>query len=166
MAKKDTQKTKYRVKHDKQMYSNIVSALAYILLGIMFCIWKDAVLKWIMLIFGVLLIVKGTVDVLARFVTVGAIEIAIGVLTIIFGFTAVQVALIVFGILIAVYGFSGLLNGGYKNLFTLIVCGLTIAGGILLACNSSGAIQWLFIVVGVMFIVDGVLALLGKKVKS
>lgn len=161
MAKKGN--TKYHVKPDKQLVNNILTALVYIGIGVLFCIFKGQVLNWLIWIVGFLLILRGCVDFISyKLVTRAVVEIALGVLTLVFGGLFASALTIVVGIVIALYGLSNLLNNS-RNIFTLLVSVLTIVGGILIAVNPGGAVAWLFIVVGVVFIVDGILALFGKK---
>lgn len=161
MAKKGN--TKYHVKPDKQLVSQILMAIAYIAIGVLFCVFKAQVLGWIIWVVGILLILKGAVDFLSYKLTVPAIvNIALGVLTIVFGYVFAQAIAIVVGIVIILYGLSNLLNNS-RNIFTLAISILTIVGGFLLVFNPNGGIEWLFIVIGVVFIIDGVLALVRPK---
>lgn len=164
MAKKNST-TKYRVKPSKELTSKIISAAALIAIGVLLCIFKSQVVQWIMLAFGIMLIVKGLLDFFAGATIVGGVEIVLGILAIIFGFTAAQLAVIVFGVIIALFGVSGLLNGGYKNLFTLIYCGIMVVGGILLACNASAAMDTMLLIMGIVLIVEGVLTVLDRLAK-
>lgn len=164
MAKKGN--TKYHVKPDKQLLNNILTAVAYIAIGVLFCIFKGAVLNWLVWIIGVLLIIRGAVDFLSgrRLTSRALAEILLGVLTILFGVLFAEAIAIVIGIVIILYGVVNLLNNS-RNIFTLLVSVLTIVCGVMIVANSSGAISWLFVAIGVMFIIDGVLALFGKKLK-
>ncbi len=164
MAKKNST-TKYRVKPNKDVVSKIISAAALIVVGILMCIFKQQVIQWLMLILGIMLIVKGVLDFMSGLTVTGGVEIVLGILTLVFGFMAVQIAIIVLGIILALYGVSGLMYGGYRNLFTLVYCIVLIVGGVMLACNSSAAIDGIFIAVGVILIVEGVLSLFGKRIK-
>ncbi len=164
MAKKGN--TKYHVKPDKQLLNNILTAVAYIAIGVLFCVFKGAVLNWLVWIIGALLIIRGAVDFLSgrRLTSRALAEIVLGVLTILFGVLFAEAIAIVIGIVIILYGVVNLLNNS-RNIFTLLVSVLTIVCGVMIVANSSGAISWLFVAIGVMFIVDGVLALFGKKLK-
>jgi len=162
MAKKSNNKTKYRVKPDKALVTNILVAAVYIILGILFCTFKAQVLGWLIWIVGILLIVQGAVDLIAyRKTTPAVIEIVLGVLTIVCGNVFVQVVAIVLGIVVILYGLSGLVTNS-KNIFSLALNLLTIVAGVLLVLNPNGAIEWMFIVLGVLLIVDGVIALFKK----
>ncbi len=164
MAKKNST-TKYRVKPNKDVVSKIISAAALIIIGVLMCIYKQQVIQWLMLILGIMLIVKGVLDFMSGLTIIGGFEIVLGILTLVFGFAFVQIAVIVLGVILALYGVSGLMYGGFRNLFTLIYCIVLIVGGVMLACNYSQAIDWIFIVVGVMLILEGILSLFGKRIK-
>lgn len=162
MAKKGN--TKYHVKPDKQLVNDVLTAVAYIAIGVLFCIFKGTVLNWLVWLIGALLILRGAVDFLSskRLSSRALAEILLGVLTILFGVLFANAIAIVIGIVVILYGIVNLLNNS-RNIFTLLVSVLTIVCGVMIVANSSGAISWLFVAIGVMFIIDGILALFGKK---
>ena len=63
--------------------ANMVTAVIYILIGVLFCAFKQAVVSWAMLIVGVLFLVKGIMDIVNKNVTSGVIYTVIGALLII-----------------------------------------------------------------------------------
>ena len=151
----------------KKSNSNIMSALMYIILGVLFCVFKAGVLNWLMTIAGALFIVFGVLDLVKGSTTSGVINIAIGAVILLGGWFFLEVVLLVFGILLAVKGTIALINALKalnKSIFDIIFSALTIAVGIMLIASKWALIDWFFIIMGVLFIVDGVLELLGKKI--
>ena len=138
-------------------------SLLYILLGVLLIILKQAIIEWAMFIFGVLFVAQGIVNVIKKAPFAGVVQIIIGVLLIVLRFIAQNLVMIIFGILLAVSGLSQLTNGGYKKTFPLLTCILSIIGGVLIAFNSSSALSFVYIITGVIFIVDGAIALIDKK---
>jgi uncharacterized membrane protein HdeD (DUF308 family) len=139
----------------------------YIILGVLFCVFKAGVLDWLMTIAGILFIVFGVLDVIKGATTSGIINIAIGVVILVGGWFFLEVVLLVFGILLAVKGTIALVNSLKalnKRIFDVIFAALTIAVGIMLIVSKWALMDWFFIIMGVMFIIDGVLGLLGKKI--
>ena len=143
--------------------ANMVTAVIYILIGVLFCAFKQAVVSWAMLIVGVLFLVKGIMDIVNKNVTSGVIYTVIGALLIILRFTLQDLIVKVFGIILAVTGLVQLFNGGAKKLFPLLSCILSIVGGLLIVFFTGETLNIMFIVSGVIFIIDGVLAFMGKS---
>ena len=145
-----------------KMNSAFVTALAYIVVGVLFCIFKGSVMNWLMTALGILFIVQGVLDVVAGLRINGIVEIVIGALCIVFGWAFVTIALIVLGAVIIANGVIGLLkNRGFMSI--LINC-LAIVFGILLIVNKWAVLDWLYYVIGALCIIDGVLMLFGKRI--
>ncbi len=141
----------------------LLTAALYILVGVLFCILKGTVLSWLFTVVGVLFLVQGVLSILAKDNIAGAISLVIGLVLLIGGWTIVEIILIVFGILMLVKGGTGLLTllNGKPSAMQLITMAGTILIGILLIVSRWVIFDWFFIIMGVFFIVDGVVALLG-----
>lgn len=151
----------------KKINPNLTSALIYIILGVLFCIFKAGVLDWLMTIAGALFIVFGVLDLVRFATTSGIINIAIGAVILLGGWFFLEVVLLVFGILLTVKGAIALANALKalnKSAFDILFPALTIVVGIMLIASKWALMDWFFIIMGVMFVIDGVLALLGKKI--
>lgn len=149
-------------KRSKAEVRNIVLALAYIVMGILFCVKQGAVLQWVMWIAGALFLVQGVLDIINRNAVIGIIEIVIGVAIFYFGIALLGVATLVLGIVLIVYSIANLFRY-HQNFFTVLANLLTALVGVLLVVNQWVAYNWFFIVLGVALIVNGVLALFEKK---
>ena len=149
-------------KRSKAEVRNIVLALAYIVMGILFCVKQGAVLQWVMWIAGTLFLVQGVLDIINRNAVIGIIEIVIGVAIFYFGIALLGVATLVLGIVLIVYSIANLFRY-HQDFFTILVNILTALVGVLLVVNQWVAYNWFFIVLGVALIVNGVLALFEKK---
>ena len=151
-------------KQIKKLDSNLITAILYIIVGALFCLFKGEIISWIMTIVGVLYIVQGVMDILNKDLTKGIINCGIGVLILVLGWLFLTVASIIFGVLIIIKGAKELLEvlkAKKKNIFDLIAPIVTIVIGAMLIAGKF--LDWLFIVVGVIFIINGVLEFLGKK---
>ena len=142
---------------------SIITAVAYIVIGVLYIILKKEALDYIIWIAGIIFVVQGVIDLLLTpKKIVGIVEIAIGAIILIVGAANIaNIALIVLGVLIAANGVFSLVYGP-KLVLPIVMSVLTIVVGVLLIC-SKWASDWLFIILGVSFIVDGVLVLFGKK---
>ena len=138
--------------------SNIISAFIYITIGVLFCIFKQEIVSWAMTITGILLIVKGVMDAISNRTTPAVIAIIIGALLIALRFILVDFIVKVFGIILVVSGISQLANGTKKKAISLITCLLTVIGGCLIIFFSGETLSLMFIISGIVFIIDGVIA--------
>ena len=111
---------------------------------------------------GVLFIVQGILHIVAKRTTEGIINIVIGAVILLCGWLLLKVALIIFGVLIAASGVLNLIQmfkGGKLALIPLIVAIATIAVGVLLVVSQWVVFDVMFIIIGVLFIVDGAIGI-------
>lgn len=148
-------------KSSSKVTNNMVYALLYVIVGILFIVFKSGMLNWLMTIIGVVFIALGVYDIIKKKITNGIIEAAIGVVVIVGGWVFVEIVLIVFGALLIVKGVTDLISlfKGSKNVVSIIVAILTIALGVLLIVSKWVALDWMFIVIGIVFIVEGAFSL-------
>ncbi len=139
------------------------NALLYILIGALFCVFRTQFLQLLFIIAGALFIARGVLEILETKTYQGAIPIVIGILLIVGSMTIVEVFLIVFGALILVNGILKLVEMSHWKPTTAELLGaiLTLLVGALLI-----AARWLmrdafFVVLGVLFILNGVAHLIG-----
>ena len=151
-------------KTTKKVSDSVMYAVLYILIGIMFIVFQRSMLNWLLTIAGIVFIALGIYDIIKKNMTNGIIEAVIGIVIILGGWLFVEIVLIVFGALLAVKGISDLIAAfqGTRNVMNIIVAILTLVVGILLIVSKWVMVDWFFIVVGVVFIVEGGLSLLGK----
>ena len=154
-------------KSSSKVTNNMVYALLYVIVGILFIVFKSGMLNWLMTIIGVVFIALGVYDIIKKKITNGIIEAAIGVVVIVGGWVFVEIVLIVFGALLIVKGATDLISlfKGSKNVVSIIVAILTIALGVLLIVSKWVALDWMFIVIGVVFIVEGAFSLFSERKK-
>lgn len=150
-------------KNYKQLYPNLTSALVYVVIGLLFCIFRQTVVSWAMLVFGILLIVKGIIDAVHGLTVSGVISIVIGALLVILRFSLPGFIIQVFGIILAVSGISQLFNGKAKKLIPFLSCILTLAAGLLIVFFSGETLSIIFLISGILLIIDGVLVLFNVK---
>ena len=148
--------TKYRVKLNDKQISMLVMALVYIALGVLFIIFKGQILTWITYVIGALLIVKGVIDFVSyKLIIPAAVEISLGILAISRGAAVTQAVASIGGVMLVLYGLYNLFTQP-KTIVSLVIDILTVVAGVLLMINTSGVIEWLFIVMGVIFIINGI----------
>lgn len=145
----------------KRKSSNLqTTALLYIAIGILFIIFKATVLNWLMTGIGVLFIVNGIIDITKKNTISGIVGIVIGAVIIIGGWAITEIILIVFGVLLAVKGVLDLLSSLKSGkLIPILSAALTVAAGILFIIGKWVVLDWFFIALGVLLIVDGIIGL-------
>ena len=148
----------------KKQSLSISSPLLYIILGALLVLFKDQMLGWAMTIAGIFFIVMGVLDVLKKNLSSGLVNLFIGVAIIAAGWLIAGIVLLVLGLFIAFRGVMDLLavlKLKSKGLMKFLSPVLTIIIGLALAFGNGVGI--IITVVGVLLILDGVLALLGRK---
>ncbi len=153
-------------KNQFKISDNIITAALYIIVGILFCIFKAGVLNFTMTVIGALLIVAGVLRILKKQLTEGIIFAALGVLIILGGWLFVDVILLVLGVFLAAKGVLDLLTAiKYNNLAATVSSAITILVGIMLVVSKWALLDWIFIILGVILAVDGVILLAEKDGK-
>ena len=148
----------------KKQSLSISSPLLYIILGALLVLFKNQMLGWAMTIAGIFFIVTGVMDVIKKNLSSGIVNLFIGVAIIAAGWLIAGIVLLVLGLFIAFRGVMDLLavlKLKSKGLMKFLSPVLTIIIGLALAFGNGVGI--IITVVGVLLILDGVLALLGRK---
>ncbi len=146
----------------KKLASNLLSSIIYIVVGVLFCIYDNAILDTLLTVAGIVFIVLGVVDLIKENFVSGLSSVVVGAVILVGAWFFLEVVFLVMGILLIVKGALALL-GAIKNgsLLGFIFAGLTAAAGVMLVISKTDQIMnWLFIAVGVVLIIDGVLGLL------
>lgn len=144
----------------------LLSGLISIILGVLFIIFKAEILNWMMIGLGVLLIVMGVLDIANKNLIPGIVLLIVGILTIILSSTIIWLLLYILGVLLMVLGivlFVQLFNtkrkyrSGLLNFISFLVPVFYILIGICLCFNQTSFINTVYIIVGVLLIVQGTL---------
>ena len=146
----------------KRRKSELSSSLLYIIIGALLVIFKGGMLSWLMTAVGIFFLIFGALDILSFNMIGGVVSILIAVAILVLGWLAVTIVLLVFGILIALKGavaFLEALRKKRRNLFELLFPLLTVVLGLALAFGNGFDV--ILVVVGVLFIVDGAIGVLG-----
>ncbi len=145
--------------------SNVTNAILYIVIGILFCIFKNDVLGWMMTIAGILFIVFGVLDLSYGEWLSCAVNLIIGVAILAGGWYFTSIVLLVFGILIAVKGALALITAikkKKKNFFEVLFALITMIAGVLLIVSKWVILDLFFLGIGIVLIVNGLISLARK----
>lgn len=157
-------------KKKKANGSELLTALLYIVVGILFCIKQDAMIDILLTIAGVLLIVKGVLDIVAKRVASGVIAAVAGLAMLLFGWVfkgLIHIAIVIFGIVILIKAIQNIFEMLKRKYTVLEMVGAILAAviGVLLIFNGWGMVNWVFILIGIALILDGAIALIKELQK-
>ena len=148
------------------MNNKLFRALMYIVLGALFIILKGEVISIAMTAVAFYLIVTGILALSKKMTNTGVIYLVCGLIVLFFGWVFVSVAVYVIAALLLIYGILQLINvsklriKGFKKYLEPI---LNIVIGLCFLLNLGNTIDWIFYVLGILFIVEGILTLLFSK---
>ena len=143
----------------------LLMAIVMIALGVLFIIKKGGVLSVAMTVLGIALLVVAVIDLIHKQWTPCVIKAILGIAVIVFGWAFVKIAryvlagvLLIYGVLQIIEAFKGFTKKAtfLSKLFSLLEALVIVAIAVLLFLNTS--ILW--IVGGIVFIVEGGLALI------
>jgi len=145
----------------KKTDAALVSALLYIILGVLLIVFRSGMLGIAMTIAGIIFVVSGILEVAKKNWAGGAISLIIGIAILVLGWVAAQIVLLVLGILIALKGVIALIEALGKKKITLLGVlfpVLTIVVGLMLAFGNG--LDILLVICGVLLALDGVIGLI------
>lgn len=142
----------------------LINAIALIVMGILFCIFRAGMIKVLLTIVGVVLIALGIYDIVKKLYVNAAIEIILGIAVIVCGWTILDIALLVLGIGLTLYAIYQIImvakNFKKAGWLALIKPIITLIVGIFLIIAKWVLVDWIFIVIGVVLIINGVMSLI------
>jgi uncharacterized membrane protein HdeD (DUF308 family) len=141
-----------------------VTAIAYIIIGILICALRAQLLDWMMTIVGIILIVSGVITILNKNLFEGIIRVVVGAVVIIGGWLFIEILLIVLGVIVIINGVRELPSAlKSKDLMPKINAIATILLGVLLVVSKWAMVDIVFIIVGVLAVLSGLSQLFVKK---
>lgn len=153
------------------MNTKKITAIVAIVVGLLFLILKGEVISIALTVLAVGAVAMGIYKLIKKETQVGITAIVIGVVVGLCGWLFVNVTLVVIAVLMILGCVMNLLgnlkNDGYKMsvgqaLKVYLKPVLGIIAGICLLFNQGGVMNWVFIVTGVLFIIEGAMLLIEK----
>ena len=148
--------------------SKLTSPLLLIAIGLLLLVFKGGIVSIALTVFGVVFIVMGIVGLINKQNQTAIIRLIIGAVIIAFGWLFVQIALYIIAFILILTGVYLLFNLVSKKIkFSLVYLNplLLFVAGICLFFNQGVTMDWVFIVVGAVFVVQGVLGAYGMLKK-
>ena len=137
----------------------LLNALLHIVVGALLVAFKDSIVNWILTAVGAVFIINGIIQVANKKIAPGVVYIAIGVVVIVFGWTLVWIAMLVFGVMLILSAISDYSKSKKDKVDLVKLLVSLIVGGLLIFCGFE-TIHWLFIVIGVALILEGILQII------
>lgn len=158
------------MKKRKSNKSNeLLTAIALILIGGLFIIYKGEVISIAMSLIGITLVVLGIIDILRSRVVSGVVKLVFAALVVLAGWLFVTLALYVLGAFLLIAGITQLIALSKLKIKKMTLPAVMhiaqpiiyILVAICLFFNQGGAISWVFILSGVFLILDGIAGIIG-----
>lgn len=154
--------------------SKISSAIISIAVGLMFIILKDDIIGIALTLVGIGAIIMAVVDFVNRQTQNGVIKAIIGVTVLVLGWVFVDIAVYIIAGALIVLGISQIIaavrlsvfGNSLQKVFMFIKPITTLAAGLCLFFNKGGTMDWIFILSGVLILVEGLLSLADPSDKT
>lgn len=155
--------------------SSLFISILTAVIGLLFIILKNDVIGISMTIIGVFLIVMGVLYLIDKLFLSGVIWIVIGVVIIVFGWVLATVVIYILAVYFIISGIINIINlikahtKGTNFLYTLLIYAFPVFSiiiGILLCFNQGGTIAWIFIVCGILLLIDGIVGIVQSLVSK
>lgn len=159
---------------EKIKTNQLIGAILLIVIGVLFCALRAQFVSALLTVVGVVLIILGILDLIAKNWVVGAIELAVGIIIIACGWTIVDITLLILGIVLvvyAVYAFASNVSGlktasAYDKVMIILSPVVLLVIGILLIVARWEMVDAVFIVLGVIAILEGIALLVSALTRK
>ena len=154
--------------------NKLISAILTVALGVLLIVMKAEVLSIGITVLGIALIVAAILDFVRKKIVAGIVKIALTILFVVLGWAVIEIALYILAAFLVVYGVLDILGklAGKKlpksffgKIIAFVEPAICIVAAICLVFYQGATMGWIFILTGVVLIINGVLALIEAIVK-
>lgn len=140
----------------QKLYKAYAESAGCIIVGILFIIFRSAVLPWILTLAGAALLMYGTLDAIDRERKTSILKLTIGLIVVLGVWLFRDVLLIMLGAFIVACGIAEIIQSIQEKDITLLIANaLTIIFGALFIIDQFVNVFWIFIALGAVLIVKG-----------
>jgi len=152
--------------------NKLIMGILAVVVGTMLIIMKGEVLSIALTLLGVTAILMGVLDIARNSGSSGIMKLIIGAAIILFGWLFVDITLIVIAVLMILFCGMNLIGSlktdGYpmsavQTIRTYAKPVIGLLAGICLLFNRGGTVAWVFTVVGIVFVIEGIMMLIESK---
>ena len=143
-----------------------MKGLFAIVLGLLLFLLKGEVISIVLTIIGILVLVSAFFDWKNQRTNTGLVKLVVGICILFFGWLFVNLALFLLAAVIIIIGLKKIIQVKEQNPVNLsmqekvVVYAkpvLTVLAGAILLLNQGGVIDWIFMAVGILLIIEGAL---------
>lgn len=144
----------------------VVSSVISIVLGLMLIVMKGEIISLAITLLGVTVLISAISDFVNSFKNVGIIKAVIALCILVFGWVFVNLALYILAAAIIIMGLLQIANINEIVSVNLTVKDkaliyakpvITVLAGACLLFNQGGTIAWVFIITGILLIIEGII---------
>lgn len=145
--------------------SQLLIRIGMIVLGVLFVFMQSGVIHTAITLIAAVLLLSAILDLVRKQTNSGVVKGVVAVCVMVFGWLFVELALYLIAALLLFYGVSQLIRTvkekpvGYLPYAVPV---FSLIAGCCLLFNQGGTVDWIFVVVGIVLIVDGVLSMIRK----
>ncbi len=146
------------MKKDSQLFMRI----GMIVLGVLFVVKRSGVIHTALMLIAAILLLSAIFDFIKKQTGSGVTKAVIALCVVVFGWLFVELALYLIAALLLLYGIAQLIQTVRqkpKGYLPYAVPVFSLIAGCCLLFNQGGTVDWIFVVVGIVLIVEGVLSL-------
>ena len=152
--------------------NKLIMGILAVVVGVMFVIMKGEVLSIALTLLGAAAIVMGVQDIVRNAKNSGIVKVIVGAAVILLGWLLVDITLIVIAVLMILFCGMNLIGSlktdGYpmstvQTIRTYAKPVLGLIAGICLLFNRGGTVAWVFTLVGIVFVIEGIMMLIESK---
>lgn len=146
----------------------IITSVISIVLGVMLIIMKGGVINLAITFLGIAILISAIIDFVNRMINRGIIKAVISICILVFGWLFIELALFIFAASIIIMGLLQIANIHKFSPVNLTIKEkimlylkpvVTVLAGACLLFNQSGTINWIFVVAGILLIIESILEL-------
>lgn len=150
-----------------KLSTKLSSAIISIAVGVLFMILKDDIIGITMTLIGIGAIIMAVIDFVNKQTQAGIIKTIIGVVILVLGWVFVEIALYLIAGVLIILGISQIISAiklsklcnAVQKVFMFVKPVATLAAGLCLFFNKGGTMDWIFFLVGVLILIEGMLSL-------
>lgn len=150
-----------------KLSTKLSSAIISIAVGVLFMILKDDIIGITMTLIGIGAIIMAVIDFVNKQTQAGIIKTIIGVVILVLGWVFVDIALYLIAGVLIILGISQIISAiklsklcnAVQKVFMFVKPVATLAAGLCLFFNKGGTMDWIFFLVGVLILIEGMLSL-------
>lgn len=142
--------------------SQLLIRIGTIVLGALFVVQRSGVIHTAITLIAAILLLSAILDLIKKQIGSGVVKGVVAVCVMVFGWLFVELALYLIAAVLLLNGISQLIQIVKEKPISYLPYAapvFSLIAGSCLLFNQGGAVDWIFVVVGIVLIVDGILSM-------